>query len=115
MLSYEIRDTIFDCNQLFTGDAQHHLGNDDLKHFLHHQELYIVAKLLPDLKYLGAPLKIIKGGYSLSHAHPNPYWIDFIKEIRRYLDCSRLDIIKYHIEKDLLPPQAAHFLRGLYS
>jgi len=116
MPSYEIRDkvleTIFDPNQNLD-----HLEKDNLEHYFAHQELYFIAKMLPDLKYLGAPLKTIKGPYGLVQMERNPYWIDFLTEIREFIDYPRADlqdIIKYHLEEDDLPHESQAYLRLLY-
>ena len=115
MPSFEIRDSVFNAN-LFK-DGGRSLDRADYEHFLEDQELYIVAKILPDLKYLGAPLKKIEGAFSIGFVHPNPYWINFFKELRGYIghpDKSRLDLISYHIEKRDLPQESIRYLSGLY-
>ncbi|OGN94413.1 MAG: hypothetical protein A2Z75_03075 [Chloroflexi bacterium RBG_13_50_10] len=121
MPSFEIRDSVFqsDLFQLHSSeDSRNKLNKDDLLHFYQNQELYIIAKHLPDLKYLGAPLKSIKGAYALAVIHPNPYWITFLKELRGYLghpEKGKLDAISHHIDEGDLPVQSIQYLKGLYS
>lgn len=117
MPNFEIRDCVFNTD-LFTGEIQKRLSGDDLKNYFHNQELYTIAKLLPDLKYLGAPLKSIKGQCTLGSFHPNPYWINFLRELRAYLEYpqkDKVDIIKHHIYGGDLPAQSIDYLKGLYA
>lgn len=116
MPSYEIRESVYKAD-LFSGGYKT-LHEDDLKHYLEHQELYIVAKLLPDLKYVGAPLKSVNDAFALGYIHPNPYWITFLKELRAYIghpDRDKLDLISLHIGERDLPPQSVRYLKGLYT
>ncbi|MDQ3017647.1 MAG: hypothetical protein M3R25_13135 [Bacteroidota bacterium] len=85
MPQYELRDNVFQCPFL-EKDIVKLLSHEDCIHFLENQEFYIVSKYLPDLKYLGAPLKKIKGAYAIPFACHNPYWIKFFKELRSYLE-----------------------------
>lgn len=115
MPNYEIRDTVF--NSDFMHKHGRDLTQNDQDHFLHNSELYYIAKHLPDLKYIGAPLKTITPDYSLAFIHPNDYWIMFLKEIRNYLRYpqGRLDWIKVYIDRKSIPTESAEFLTKLYN
>jgi len=116
MPSFEIRNSVFDKDFLSLSVVES-LDKDDRLHYFHNQELYIVAKFLPDLKYLGAPLKSVKGAYALGYIHPNPYWIGFLRELRDYIghpQKNRLDIVAHHLQEGDLPQQSIQYLKGLY-
>ncbi len=116
MPNYQLRNSVFE-KDLLHGEWKNSLDESDRNHFLDNQELYVIAKHLPDLKYLAAPLKTIKAAYGLGFIHPNPYWITFLKELRGYLghpDVNRLDKISHHIEEGDLPPQSIQYLKDLY-
>jgi len=121
MPSFEIRDSVFKSDFFKLSSSRglkNKLNKDDIGHFLKNQELYVIAKHLPDLKYLGAPLKTIKGAFAFGFIHPNPYWIMFFKELRGYLghpQKGRVDIISDHIDKRDLPVQSIQYLEDLYS
>lgn len=119
MPNYEIRNCVFNADLFNTPtELREILSDDDLKHYFKHQELYLIAKLLPDLKYLGAPLKFLKGAYAFGYIHPNPYWIEFFKEFRSYLQHpseNRLDFIKHKLDEGDLPVRSIQYLRGLYT
>jgi len=85
MPNYELRNNVYNAPFL-QQELDKILGKDDAIHFLKNQEFYIVAKHLADLKYLGAPLKSITGGYSIVFCSHNPYWIGFFRELRSYLN-----------------------------
>lgn len=122
MPDYEIKESILECENLFTsgGNLYKELSKDDFEHFLKNQELYVVTKLLSDLKYLGTYMKskdLREKGYALGAIVPNPYWIKLFRELRNYLNypqSNRLDIIKYLIDEGGLPKQSRDYLKGLY-
>jgi len=116
MPNFEIKDSIFKKNVLSISVVER-LDEADRMHYFNNQELYVIAKLLPDLKYLGAPIKSVKSAYSLGYIHPNPYWINFLKEIRDYVghpQKNKQDIIAHHLQEDDLPQQSIQYLKALY-
>jgi hypothetical protein len=116
MPRYEIRDDIY--NRDLLPRSVEGLNEEDRIHLANNYELYIIAKFLPDLKYLGAPLKTMKGEAGLHLIYPNTYWIDFLKDMRRYLghpDKSRRDTISFHIDRSTMPPETVWFLKKLYT
>lgn len=114
--SYELRHSILKAD-IFQANLHEQLAKEDFKHYLENQELYIIAKILPDLKYLGAPLKNIKGAWAFGYVFPNPYWIEFFKEIRSYLgyDKNKLDIISHHLQERDLPIVSSNYLASLFN
>ena len=116
MPQYEIRDDIY--NKDLVPSPYKGLNKEDILHLGNNYELYIIAKYLPDLKYLGAPLKTMKGDSGLYLIYHNTYWIDFLKEMRRYLghpEENRMDIISFHIDNSTMPPETVRFLKMLYA
>ena len=116
MPEYEIRDSVFAANLFSTPGPK--LSLDDQRHFLLHQEFYLVMKLLPDLKYLGASMKLLQGPYGIGYLHPNEYWVRFFKRLRRYINHpseDRLDIIRHLIEDGDLPAVGRTYLEKLYQ
>jgi hypothetical protein len=116
MEEYEIRDDIYD-RDLLTRPYEG-LNEENRIHLGNNYELYIIAKYLPDLKYLGAPPKTMKGQAGLALIYPNTYWIGFLKDMRRYLghpEEGRMDIISFHIDNSTMPPETVHFLKMLYT
>ncbi len=114
---WELRDTVLKRDLLDLKDYMQ-LPRADLESFLRHQELYVVAKHLADLKYAGAPWK--GGGTSrgsfLMHTHP--MWSALFREIRQYLEYprpGRTDPLRYYLEDGKLPPSAAAFLREILA
>ncbi|HKZ55353.1 MAG TPA: hypothetical protein VJ123_07725 [Anaerolineales bacterium] len=81
---YELREVVL-ARDLLSVDHYSTLEKPDLMHFLQNQELYVVAKYLADLKYLGAPLKQIEGAYAVGYSFPNPRWIILFRALREYL------------------------------
>lgn len=117
MPSFEIRESVYNV-ELFKSGVWNRLTSSDFQHFMANQSLYIIAKLLPDLKYLGTPMKSITGGFGLAFAHRDPFWIDFLKELRAYLqipEMDHLDIIRQHVEDDSLPADTVAYLSELYK
>ncbi len=110
--AYELRASVLARNLLDSNDYMT-LPQSDVFHFLEYQELYIVSKHLADLKYLGAPLKSVKGAYALTYVFPNPMWAFLFREIRSYLGIpeeGQWDLIQYQIEVGFLPPASLEFL-----
>lgn len=110
---YELRQSVLSRKLLDVNDYEQ-LDKDDLVHFLRNQELYIIAKYLADLKYLGAPLKKVKGAFALGYSFPNPLWIGLFRQMRSYLGHpqeGRLDLIRHHLEENDIPSSSTHYLR----
>jgi len=117
MPDYEIRDSVF-ASDVMKGTLDKRLSKDDQMHLLKNHTLYIVAKYLPDLKYLGVPMKTHKGPYALGYVHPDPYWIGFFKDMRSYLGYppkDRADFIEQQLDMGDLPGPAIRYLQGLYA
>ncbi len=109
---YELRKSVL-ARDLLNQEDYSKLGKDDVMHFLMHQEIYIVAKYLADLKYLGAPLKKVKGAFTIVFIFPNPIWAELFRELRSYLghpESEIHDTIKQHVEEGQLPPFSVQFL-----
>jgi hypothetical protein len=116
MPNFEIKGSVFEKNFL-SADVVKRLDKAELMHFLKNQEFYVIAKYLKDLKYLGAPLKSVKNAYAVGFVHPNPYWIEFLREIRDYIghpQKDRQDIIANHLQAGDLPNQSINYLESLY-
>ncbi len=116
MPSYDFRENVY--NSDFMHFHGHNFNHDDQMHFIKHQELYIVAKHLPDLKYYGLPPKTMKNFNSFGMVHPNDYWIDFLKELRTYLEYpgdNIRDWIRMAIDRRELPFNSAQYLNQLYD
>ena len=116
MPQYEIRDDIYNRDLLLS--PYEGLNAEDTLHLGNNYELYIIAKYLPDLKYLGAPPKTMKTEAGLYFLYPNSYWIDFLKDMRRYLghpEKSGRDTISFHIDRGTMPPETVRFLKMLYT
>jgi hypothetical protein len=83
---YQLRPNILADDKLFSGgDVYERLGRDDFFHLVEHQELYLVAHMLLDLKYFGAQMKRHKGALSFAAITPSDYWMRFFSELRAYL------------------------------
>ncbi len=116
MPQYVINDSIYYSD--FISDNGASLSSVNCVQYLENQELYVILKHLPDIKYLGAPLRTVKEGQSawviLSQ---NPYWISFLKELRHYLGYplpNHHDWIKTCITQKSIPPSAIEYLTNLY-
>lgn len=112
---YELRESVL-ARDLLSVEDYSQLARDDLLEFLQNQELYVVAKYLGDLKYLGAPLKKIKGAYALGYTFPNPRWIGLFRALREYLGHPsehKTDLIRHHIENGFLSEISVEYLRNL--
>ncbi len=118
MPDYEIRDSVLKANLLERGFEKELIksSKSDFESYSKHQELYFLAsRYLPDLKY-GAVAK--RGVYPMTYYHPNPYWIGFVKELRRYLEYpspGRQDFIRFMIDEGNLPLRVAQYLEELYA
>lgn len=117
MPNYEIRESVYNKNILVANDIKS-LDKADQLHYIHNQEFYVIVKYLPDLKYLGAPLKSIKDAYALGYVHPNPYWVSFLRDLRKYIGYpmkNETDLITRYIQEDNLPKYSSEYLKGLYD
>lgn len=113
--NYELRTSVIS-QDILTGPIDKVLSKDDFFHFLKHQELYIVAKHLADLKYFGAPLKTVKGAYAFGYVFTNPLWEDLFVELRQYLghpEKDKLDVLRHHLEDSNLPVSSTEFLKKI--
>lgn len=103
---YKIRNIIFDKSRYVDGLNINDWYNDlvasgEVEHYHRNQELYTIAWLLPDLKYTFAPSKV-QGRKSEIVSWPHPYWVDFFKAIRCYLDypgAGRRDAIRFYLDE----------------
>ena len=114
---YELRESVLS-RELFDYSDYSQLGKDDLIHFMENQEFYVVAKYLPDLKYIGAPLKRVARFRALVMMFPNFWWADLFRNLRIYLGHhgeGNLDVIRQHIEEECLPPASVEFLKKVLS
>lgn len=114
---FELRQVVLDCN-LLNADEYGRLGQNDLKHFLQYQEIYVVSKYLPDLKYLGAPMKRIAGAFAVGSWSRHPMWAELIRSIRQYLGHpvdGRIDKLQYFIDQADLPVASREFLRSIVA
>ena len=91
-----------------------HLQDEDREHFLRNQELYMIACSLADLKYLGTPMR--RPLSVLGVMVPNSYWIDFFRDIRRYLGypgSSDVDYVRFVLENKQITDDARAWLTAL--
>jgi hypothetical protein len=111
----ELRPSVLACNILRHEDYSQ-LPLDDQKHLISNHELYVVAKHLADMKYMGAPLKSVKGPYALAVIGHNPMWRDIFLELRQYLGHPQspdTDSIHQAISTGELPKVAERYLSPL--
>lgn len=116
MPQYEIRNDIY--NRDLLPSPYEGLNEEERLHLGNNFELYMIAKYLPELKYLGAPPKKMKTEDGLYVIYHNGYWIYFLKEMRRYLGHpgeGRKDTISFHIKHSTMPPETVRFLKRLYT
>lgn len=117
MPSYELKDSIF--NKAFLEENIDTLySKPDCLEYLHNQDFYLIAKHLMDIKYFGAPLKSIKKPYSYTFVSHNPYWIDFFKELRAFLEYPMTganDHILIALEMGDIGARGRTYLEGLYK
>lgn len=115
MSAYEIRDSIYSRDFLDRKISSKFTPDDEM-HFGSNQSLYIIFKHLQDLKYFHLPWKKGKVG-PMVYMHPDPFWISFFKDLRKYLDYppkGKADRIAQILEHEVLPIGAAQYLRQLY-
>ncbi len=84
--AYEIRERPFSID-FMDGRSPYSLPVEDHRHLIMNQGLYLVAKHLPDLKYMSAPWKSRPPERQsiLGWTWPDPYWIGFFREVRSAL------------------------------
>jgi len=119
MPNYEIRNSIFE-KDFALDNGLRSVKDEDKSHFYAHQEFYFVVKYLSQIKYLGIFKKQrLKGKGSVwVGTNQNPYWIHFLKELRKYLEYpmpNYNDQLKKMIESEEIHPSSATYLRGLYE
>jgi len=118
MPSYEIRQSALDA-PLFSGRNEFEFLNAaDCESFFSNMGLYLVAKLLPDLKYAGLEMQRHSGPFARGSVYPDPYWIKFFSGLRAYLQYPApeyRDPIAQHLRSGDVPARAREYLRGLYA
>lgn len=92
------------------------MQDEDREHFFRHQELYIAAYCQGQTRYFGTIMSrpLLVAGAII----PNPYWIDFIRDIRNYLSfppAGIADRIAQTLEIGSLPEKTSLYLRCLYG
>lgn len=121
MPDYEIRDEVYEAYTLERGEhfeERLRLSEDDWESYCKFPELYLVAKYLSDLRYFWSPFRSIEGLYSMPSFHPNASWIDFVRELRRYLGHPSPgggDFIRRKIDEGSLPADARRYLQSLFE
>src|SRR6185437_11159367 len=104
---------------LFSGTNEcDFLDAADRESYFSNSGLYLVAKLLPDLKYSGLEMQRHSGPFGLAYMYPDPYWIKFFCGLRTYLQYpapNHRDPIAQHLRMGELPVRAREYLQGLYS
>ena len=116
MPGFDIRDSIL-ARHLAEPESLGSLNKEELEHSGTHIELYTIAKLLPDLKYIGTPMKIRPTPGGIGWIYPNDYWIEFFRLLRGYLghpSSGFIDAIANALESGELPPRSVHYLEQLY-
>ncbi len=121
MPEYDLKEAVLNPNYSIDEDSPF---NEDDRHYLDNQDFYTLAKWGGHLKYFGTPIpqfsstKPLQGSQVIATMFPNPYWIGFIKELRKYLDHPQegcIDYIKYYLESTELPAASKDYLSGLYA
>jgi hypothetical protein len=108
--SFEIRQAVLEVKAL-KGGHEKVLTIEDSKHYVVHQQLYIVMQHLADLKYLGAPLKSVTGLIGFAFGSPDPMWAQLFAEARSFIGKDQVhDLIAELIQSGDVPPAAAAFL-----
>jgi len=116
MPNFEIKESLYNI-QFFEENIYKKCSENEKSHFIENRDLYTIMKHQMDLKYSGAPLKTIKGGYMMLCVCHNPYWIRFFKQIRQFLKYPNekdFDYIKFQIENGYLKDKARNYLEQLY-
>ncbi len=114
---FDLRQSVLDLNLLQDFDHSK-LKEANFRHYMENQEIYIVAKYLADLKYLGAPLKNVKGAFAFGVIYPNPIWTKLFRSFRKYLGHpseGKLDLLAYHMENGELPKSSMQLLAEIIS
>jgi hypothetical protein len=119
MEEYDIRSSVLESRFLQSPvDIYKTLSNDDFDHLIENQELYTVAKVLPDLKVFSIGM-VRKAPYSLSFVQPNDYWIPFLRTLRDFLGIQHqtlANILKEHTKRGRpLPSTSLSYLSRLYD
>jgi len=115
LANYELRENILACDVLNQRDCKSNLSEEDFLYYPRYNELFIIAKHLPDIKYLGLPWKTANlRSRNIMCFYLNPMWIDIIKSIRSHLEIPydrQQDIISLHINdyRDL-PQESRDYL-----
>ena len=114
---FDLRQSVLDLD-LLQPIERTQLSDTDFDHYMRHQEIYVVAKYLADLKYLGAPLKKVKGAYAIFSFSHHPKWAELFRAFRKYLghpSQGKSDVLKFHVESGKLPESSTQFLAGIVS
>jgi hypothetical protein len=120
MPTYDILDSVYrlGVNELSSGLAMGKLVGAERDNYVKHRELYVVFRMLPDLKYLGAPMKSVKGPFAIGSMFPSDYWIDYVRSLRSFLghpDSNHLDALREAAEGDELPQRSRIFLNRILT
>jgi len=94
--------------------------NTNTEHYYKHQEFYFIAENLPKLKYGGIPKNSENSRFPfMSLRSFNLYWIEFVKDIRSYLNYpggNYTDFIKTFLEiNENLSETVRTFLGQIYK
>jgi len=120
MRSFDLVEKVYGTTlpELTSGLVAEGLSPEDRVNYIRHRELYIVFKMLPDLKYLGAPMKSVKGPYAMGEIFPNDYWIEYFRDMRAFLGHPApkfQDAISNCLDEGELPQRSRQFLTRLYQ
>ena len=108
-----LRASILQTN-ILNGGQSDSLVPQDFHHFVEYQELYLVAKHLADIKYIGTPLKTASGTLAFAFSFPNPMWAAIFTEISRYLGWKP-KTETWSVPLGALPRSAVEFLRPIWG
>lgn len=118
LVRYNLRESVYDKfmnGKLITVEQS---TDPDYEHYIINQELYWISKYLMDLKYLGSIHKTIPNTFGIFIRACNPYWIEFFKELRIFLDLplkdQGFDYLKIALEQQLLHKEQSDFLTNIY-
>lgn len=115
MARYELRESVMRAD-FVTSEGLRELPTCDQLHFIRNQQFYLVAKHLPDLKYLGLPWKSRLGPYAFAESGRDPYWVEFFRALRAYLRHPPPQVTD--LIRESLPhvfPPARHYLERFLS
>jgi len=105
-----LRDSVL-AEDILHGGLDKHLSQDDFLHFLEYQELYLIMRHLPDLKYIGAPLKTASYQLAYGFSFPNELWQYILGGVRQYLGLRQPSTILVEAANgNWLSPTARAFL-----